>query len=49
MFHLMCVHVILSSVRLLSGHLLGICFLCILTICNISYFPCLVLRTGFGF
>ena len=50
-FHLMCVHIIFSSVRLLSGHLLGnscslsvdhmTCSLCILTICNkfINYFP----------
>ena len=28
---------------------LTICSLCILTICNFSYFPVLVLRAGFGF
>ena len=47
MFHLMFVHIIFSSVEVLSGHLLGeSCSLwfiirssCILTICNISYFP----------
>ena len=51
------VHIILVRVRLLSGHLLGnSCSLgwpyvnfCILTICNISLFPVLVLRAGFWF
>ena len=43
-FHVMCVHMILSSDLLLSVHLaelnrLAICSLCNLTICNISYFP----------
>ena len=28
--------------------LLTISFLCIFTICNVSYFPFLVLRAGFG-
>ena len=46
-FHLMCIHIILSSVwvaewppfgeELLSR--LAVCSLCILTICNIGYFP----------
>ena len=52
MFHLTCVYIIFSSVRLLSGQLitrLTMCSLCILTICNISYFPFLGLRAGFGF
>ena len=43
--------------RLLSGHLLGkklpirltICYFCILTICNHSYFPFLFFWRGFGF
>ena len=28
---------------------LNICFLCILTICDISYFPIWVFRAGFAF
>ena len=56
-FHLMCVHLNFSSVwvaewppfgkKLLTR--LTICSLCILTICNVSYFPVLVLRAGFRF
>ena len=46
-FHLMCVHIISSSVSVAEWPLFGkelitqltICSLCILTICNISYFP----------
>ena len=46
-FHLTCVHIILVRFRLLSGHLLekkaahsvNHVLFCILTICNISYFP----------
>ena len=46
-FHLTCVHIILVWFWLLSGHLLGnrcslgwpYVLFCILTICNISYFP----------
>ena len=57
MFHLTCVYIILVRFRLLSGHLLeNSCSLgwsyvlfCILTICNIMYFPVLVLRDEFGF
>ena len=47
MFHLMCVHIIFSSFwvaeRLSFGKelhtRLTMCSLCILTICNFSYFP----------
>ena len=35
-FHLTCVHIILVRFRLLSAHLLGICYLCILTICTMG-------------
>ena len=54
-FHLVCVHIILVWFRLLSGHLLenscSLDVLCILTICNFSYFeiPVLILRAAFGF
>ena len=54
--HIMCAHIVFSSVwvaewpsfekELLTW--LTICSLCILTICNFSYFR-LVLRAGFGF
>ena len=52
MFHFMFVHHTLSSVLLLSGHLLGnSCPLahCILSICNIYLFPSLVLGAEFAF
>ena len=49
-FHLMCVRTLfLVRFRLLSGHLLTICSLCVLAICNISYFPVMILRAGFEF
>ena len=46
-FHLMCVHITFSSVSVAEWPPFGkylftrltICFICILTICNISYFP----------
>ena len=46
-FHFMCVHIILSSVSVAEWPPFGkklltrltICSLCILTICNMSYFP----------
>ena len=56
-FHLMCIHVIFSSVwvaewpalgkELLTG--LTICSLCILAICNFRYFPFCFFRAGFVF
>ena len=56
-FHLMCVHIIFSSVWVAEWPALGkellirltICSLCFLTICKSSFFPVLVLRAGFGF
>ena len=47
LFHLTCVHIILVRFRLLSCHILGnscsfgllYVLFCILSICNISYFP----------
>ena len=55
--HLMSVHIIFSSVWVAEWLSFGkelltrliICSLCILTICNFSFFPVLVLRAGFGF
>ena len=46
-FHLMCVHIIFSSVLVAEWPHFGkallprltICSLCILTVCNIGYFP----------
>ena len=46
-FHLTCVHIMFSSVSVAEWPSFGkqlltrltICYLCILTICNISYFP----------
>ena len=46
-FHLMCVHIIFSSVLVAEWPYFGkellprltICSLCILTLCNFSYFP----------
>ena len=56
-FHLTCVRIIFSSVSVAEWPHVGkylltrltLCSRCILTICNISYFPFLVLRAGFGF
>ena len=56
-FHLMFVYIIFSSVRAAEWQPFGkelltrltICSLCISTVCNISYFPILVLRAGFRF
>ena len=56
-FHLMFAHIIFSSVWVAEWPPFGkalptrltICCLCILTFCNFSYFPFLVLRAGFGF
>ena len=55
--HLMCVHIIFSSVSVAEWPPSGkkllarliICSLCILTICNIIYLPFWFLRAGFGF
>ena len=56
-FHLMFVQIILSLVWVIEWPpfwkelltRLTICCLCILTICNFSFFPVWVLRTRFGF
>ena len=53
----MCVHIILDSVWVAEWPPFGnepltrltICSLFILTICNFSYFPVLVLRAGFSY
>ena len=53
----LCVHIIFSSVSVAEWPPFGkylltrltICSICVLTICNISYFPFLVLSGGFGF
>ena len=53
----LCVHIIFSSVSVAEWPAFGkylltrltICSICVLTICNISYFPFLVLSAGFGF
>ena len=56
-FHLTCVHIILVRFRLLSGHLkvweiaahlVNQLLSCILTICNISYFPFLFRGLNLG-
>ena len=55
-FHLMTVYIILVLFRLLSDSFgkerlirLVLCYLCILTIRNFSFFPVLALRAEFGF
>ena len=51
-FHVICVHITFGSVSIAEWPPFGkntICSPCILTICNISFFPVLVLRAGFGF
>ena len=56
-FHLTCDHIIFSSVWVAELSTFGkklltrltICSLCILTICNISYFPLWFGWAGFGF
>ena len=55
-FCLMFVHIMFSSVLVAKWPPFGkdlstrltICSICILTICNLSYFPVLVLRAGSG-
>ena len=57
MFHFMFVHYTFSSVWVAEWPPIGkkpptrlaICSHCILSICNISLFPALVLRAGFAF
>ena len=56
-FHLTCIQTFFNSVWIAEWPYFGnellsrltICSLCILTICNSSNFPRLVLRAGFGF
>ena len=56
-FHLMCVHIISSSIWVAEWPAFGkelltrlaICSLYILTVCNFSLFPVMVYRAGFGF
>ena len=55
-FHFMCVHIILNSVSVAEWPPFGkqlltrliICSLCILTMCNITYFPFWLIGLEFG-